>query len=303
MQKDAYTNQELMFEVGDGHQLYVYDWGNKDAATPIIFLHGGPGSAVKDRYKGAFDPLVQRVIFYDQRGCGSSTPFGSLENNTTTDLVSDISKIADELGINTFILNGNSWGSTLALAYANANPERVTALVIGGIFTGSKVETDWVDQGHFKTFYPEIWQKYVDSVPTEHRVNPSAFHFDKILNGTAEEQKLSAYAYERLEGGVMLFDDRQQADYFEDFDPAGTRIEVHYLANGCFMPDRYILKNAHKLTMPVHIVQGRYDMVCPPTTAYEIHRSLPNSQLYWTLGNHVVEHEGQNLFRSIIAGL
>lgn len=303
MQTDQYTNQELMLDVGGGHSLYVHDWGNKDAEIPFIFLHGGPGGQIKEKYKAPFDPRKQRVIFYDQRGSGLSTPLGSLENNTTEHLISDISKIADGLQIENFALHGISWGSTLALAYAIAHPERVSALVIGGIFTGSQAESHWVDQGLFKTFYPDVWQDYLERTPKEHRDNPSAYHFKKALHGTTEEQKASSYAYECMEAAIIRLDDRFEPDDYDTYDPAGIRVEIHYLSNGCFLPERYILDNADKLTMPVHIVQGRYDMVCPPTTAYELHKTLKDSTLYWTLSGHAVEHEGQNILRAVIAGL
>jgi len=303
MLKDIDTNKELMLDVGDGQAIYIQDWGNKNATTPTIFLHGGPGSQVKDKHKAAFDPETQRVIFFDQRGCGQSTPFGSLENNTTLKLVADISVIAEKLSLGKFNLHGSSWGSTLALAYAIKNPERVANLVIGGVFTGSKAESDWIDQGHFKPFYPDVWDAYVQRTPEEYHGDPSAYHFDKVINGTPEEQRLSGYAYECLEAGVIQLDDRFTPGDFETYDAAGIRIEMHYLSNGCFMPDRYILNNADKLTMPVYIVQGRYDMVCPPTTAYELHQKVANSKLYWTLSGHHVEHEGQNIFKSIMAYL
>ena len=292
-----------MLDVGDGHHLYVQEWGNAKAATTVIVLHGGPGSQFKDKHKSPFDPAIQHVIFFDQRGCGRSTPYGSLTNNTTDKLIEDISKVADMFNLQTFVLHGSSWGSALSLAYALAHPERVKALVIGGIFTGSKKEINWLDAGKFKTFFPDVWQTYLDRTPSEHHDNPSAYHFDKVVNGTPKEQKLSSYAYECLEAAVIQLNDRFTPSDFETYDPAGMRIEMHYMANGCFMPDRHILKNAHKLPMPVHIVQGRYDMVCPPHTAYKLHDSLPNSKLYWTIGGHKHEHEGDNLFRSILASL
>jgi proline iminopeptidase len=301
MQTDSYTNQELTIDVGSGHKLYVYDWGCKTAEVPFIFLHGGPGGSIKDKYKSIFDPRIHRVIFFNQRGSGLSTPLGTLENNTTDDLVSDISKIADELQIEKFNLHGTSWGSTLALAYAIAHPERVASLVIGGVFTGSQSEIDWLTHGKFKTYYPDIWQDYLDRTPEQHRDDPSAYHFDKAFNGSPEEQKASCYAYECLEGGVVRLDDRSAPDDYATYDPTGIRIEMHYVRNNCFMPDRYILENCDKLTMPVFIVQGRYDMVCPPITAYELHKKIKHSQLYWTLSGHAVDHEGENVFRSIVA--
>lgn len=303
MQKDSYTNSEFMLPVGEGHELYIVDWGNKTAKTTIIYLHGGPGGSMSDKAKAIFNPAIHRVIFFDQRGAGNSTPSGSLKNNTTQDLIEDITKIAKKLSIKKFYLYGTSWGSTLALAYATAYPKNVAGLVIGGVFTGSQQEINWLDQGYFKTFYPEVWQNYVDKTPKEFQNNPSAYHFDKALNGTTKEQKLSAYTYESVEGNLVRLDDRFAPETYDNYDPSKIRIEIHYLANSCFMMDRHILDNAHKLTMPVHIVQGRYDMVCPPATAHELHSKLPTSKLYWTLSGHAVEHEGANIFRAIFANL
>lgn len=202
---DEHTLQELTIDVGDGHVLYVQDWGNSDAQTPIFYLHGGPGGCVKDAHKRLFDDTQQRVIFFDQRGCGQSTPAGSISHNTTQDLIADITKIADHLAIKTFTLYGTSWGSTLALAYALAQPERVASLVIGGIFTGSQKEIDWIDKGLFQTFYPEAWQAYLDKTPKLHHKDPSAYHFDQVLGTNVIAQKASGYAYECLEGGVVRF--------------------------------------------------------------------------------------------------
>jgi proline iminopeptidase len=303
MESSEYVISERMLDVGDGHELWVQEWGNPNASSLIIFLHGGPGDQIKDRHRGAFDPKTHHVIFFDQRGCGRSTPYGSLEDNTTEKLIADITKIADTFGADKFILHGSSWGSTLALAYALENPDRVQSLVIGGVYTASKAETTWLDNGEFRTFFPDVWQSYLDRTPIMHHSNPSKYHHDKAINGTVAEQKLSAYAYGLLEYGVIQLDDRYTVGDYEEFDPAGMRIEMYYLSNGCFLPERHILNNADKLTMPVHIVQGRYDMVCPPVTAYELHTKLPNSNLYWTLSGHKTEHEGENIFRSIFASL
>jgi proline iminopeptidase len=264
-------------------------------------LHGGPGSGCKDKHKLTFDPHTQRVIFFDQRGSGQSQPTGSLQHNTIQDLIDDITKVADRLKIGQFWLHGNSWGSTLALVYALANPHRVAGMTIGGVFTGSKSEIDWIDKGQFQTVFPDVWEAYLERTPSEHHQNPSAYHFDKVLNGTAKQQKLSGYAYDMLESGVVNLDDRPQPTDFDDYDPSSIRIEMYYLANGCFMEEGYILKNAHKLTMPVFIVQGRYDMVCPPITAYRLHKAIANSQLFWAQSGHALGHEAHNLFRSILA--
>lgn len=303
MTPDKYTIGSKHLEVGNGHQLYVFEWGNPKSASKFIFLHGGPGSSIKDRYKGDFDPMTQHVIFFDQRGCGQSLPYGSRDNNTTDKLIADISLIANDFGFDKFTLHGSSWGSCLALAYALTEPERVKALVLGGIFTGSKTETDWLDKGMFKPFYPDVWQTYLDATPMEHQADPSAYHFERALGDDHEAAKESAYAYACLEGAVMSLDDRFTPDSFDEYDPAGMQIEMHYLKNLCFLPDRYILDNAHKITAPVWLVQGRYDTVCPPVTAYELSKKLPNCTLLWTIGNHKAEHEAQNLFRIILAQL
>ena len=302
MDGDLYQKVDLL-EVGDGHTLYVEDWGNRNAKHPVIFLHGGPGGSIKDKHKRPFDPKVNRVIFFDQRGCGRSTPYGSLEHNTTDDLVSDINRIADFYGLNTFVIHGSSWGSALALIYTLRHPERIEGVVVGGVFTGSQAEIDWIDKGTFKTFRPDIWQQFLASTPMEYRNDPTKFHFDKALNGSEEEQRASIYAYGNLESAVATLDDRFAPEPIETLDPVPTKIEIYYLANHCFIPERYVLDNAAQLTMPVHIVQGRYDMVCPPSTAYELSQSAPNARLYWTLAGHKPEHESENIFRSIFSSL
>lgn len=300
MTPDTYTIQELQLDVGDGHNLYVHDWGNPSAAHPIIYLHGGPGGRVDDKKKYLFDPSRQRVVFFDQRGSGASTPSGTLEHNTTQDLIGDITKIIDKLEIAKFVLHGTSWGSTLALAYAIAYPNRVHALVIGGIFTGSTAEIEWQDKGTCKLFFPDIWDAYEERTPEEFRTDPTAYHHEKILHGTPDEQKASGFAFENLESGLAFLDDRPRPIAYEEYDPASIRLEVHYLQNRCFLPERYILDRADSLPMPVFIVQGRYDMICPPVTAYELAKRLPRSELYWTTAGHVTEHETWNLFKLLL---
>lgn len=303
MNKDQYTRRHFMLPVGDGHKLNVIEWGAQSAKVPVIFLHGGPGSSVKDKYKQAFDPQLHRVIFFDQRGAGSSTPKGSLKNNTTHDLIEDINKIAKEFKLKSFYLHGSSWGSALALAYSIAYPKKVRGLVIGGVYTATRAENDWIDNGGFRAFYPDVWQQYLEMTPKAYRDDPSTYHIQKLLKGTAEERKVSGYAYEFLEGAVIALDDRRTPTNLETYDPAKIRLQAHYLSQDAFLPDNHILQNASKLKMPVHIVQGRYDMVCPPKTAYALHQALPNSRLYWTTAGHVSEHETYNTFKAILASL
>ncbi len=286
MTPDRFTLQELYLDVGNEHQLYIQEWGNKTSARTIIFLHGGPGAGCSDRHKQLFDGDKEHVIFFDQRGAGKSLPKGCLEHNTTAELIEDIKKIAHHFRLKTFILTGGSWGSCLALAYAIKYPKSVSAMVLRGIYTGSRVETDYLDKGGFQLFYPDVWEAYLQRTPKQHHNDPSAFHYAQMMSGDAEKVKASSYAYGELETSLLQLDDRHTPQDFETFDPDAMKIELHYLGNRCFMPDKYILNNAHIISAPVWLVQGRYDMVCPPKTAYELSKRLPNSKLIFTQAGH-----------------
>lgn len=300
MKPDEFTNQEFFLDVGNGHRLYVHDWGNADAKIPIIYLHGGPGNGCEDRDKAKFNPETQRIIFHDQRGSGKSTPAGELNDNTTQELVKDIDKVADRLGIDKFVLTGGSWGSTLALVYGIARPKRVIGMVIDGIFTATKEEAEWFEQGGWRDFFPDTWEKYQATVPANHRDNPSAYHYKQALGKDAEAVKRSSYDYVGMELAILKLDDQYLQKPYEDFEPGGGLIEMHYLANGCFMEEGYILKNAGKLTMPVYIVQGRYDMVCRPKAAYDLDQLLPNSKLTWTISGHAKQHEAKTVLNLLL---
>lgn len=306
MTPDQYTNKEFFIEVGNGHQLYVHDWGNPKSGTPVVCLHGGPGGSSSDRFKLMFDPSAHRVIFYDQRGCGKSTPYGSLEHNTTEDQIEDIEKIVKHLKISNFIFQGGSWGACLALAYALKYPKRVKAMVLFGIFTGSQKEIDYFDKGSFAAYFPDAWQQYLEATPKSNRRQATKFHFQRILSDDVKAVRESSSVYQNLEGSLLFLDDRFTPSSSEDpaYDPNPIRTEVHYLVNRCFLPDRYILDNAHKLKMPIWIFQGRYDMVCPPETAYELHQKLPNSHLMWTIAGHTGgERETNSLMRATLLQL
>lgn len=300
MTPDEFTNQEFFLDVGDGHQIYVHDWGKADIQIPIIYLHGGPGNGCDDHDKQKFNPNSQRIIFHDQRGSGKSTPTGSLEYNTTDKLVEDIEKIIQHLYLNKVVITGGSWGSTLALAYAIAYPPRVAALVIDGVYTATQDEADWFEQGGWREFFPDTWEQYQSTVPQENRNNPSAYHYRQALHGDAESVKRSSYSYVSMELAILKLDDRYQPKPYADFEPGGGLIEMHYLANGCFLPPQHILKNSAKLTMPVYIIQGRYDMICRPRIAYELHQALPNSKLIWTVNGHLKQHEAKNVLNILL---
>ncbi len=305
MNPDQYTNKEFYLDVGDGHQLYVHDWGNPKG-LPILHLHGGPGSGTSDSAKRNFDPSVHRVIFHDQRGAGKSLPYGSLANNTAADLVEDIEKIAKHLGLDTFVIHGGSWGSTLALAYSLKYPQRIKALVLFGIWTGAQAEIDYIEKGRFATHFPDVWQTYLEATPESHRSNPGKYHLSRILGDDEQAARESAITHLNMEGGIVRLDDRFSPNDPSDpmFDYTFVKIEAHYLVNHCFMPDRYIMDRAHKLDMPVWLVQGRYDMVCPPAAAYELHQKLPNSKLIWTIGGHIgSDRETNTVMRTILLQL
>jgi proline iminopeptidase len=301
MTPDEFTIQETFVEVGDGHQLYLHNWGNPKAQTPIIFLHGGPGSGQHNRYRQRFNPFEQNVIFFDQRGSGRSLPYGSLENNTTADLVDDIEKIANYLKLEKFILTGGSWGSCLALMYALKYPERVISMALQGIFTGSRAEIDYLDKGGFRTFFPDAWEQYLSQTPKSYHNDPTSYHFERILSDNPIAMHDSAHIYAALEKSLVSLDDRYIPEDQDQFDAIPIRTEVYYMANHCFLEDRYILDNAHKLTMPVWIVQGRYDFICPPSTAYELHQKIQNSTLIWTMAGHGNDRSNYDVMRAIRA--
>ena len=295
MTPDQYTIKEIFLDVGDGHQLYVHDWGDPTAKTPILVLHGGPGNGCDNKDKLRFDPTSQRVIFHDQRGAGKSLPTGSLKHNTTQNLVEDIEKIIQHMELKMFILIGGSWGSTLALAYSIAYPEHVAAMILNGIFTGTTDELQWLGKGGWREFFPDIWEQYEASVPSEYVKDPTAYHLEKALGNDELAAKKSAYAYQAMESALLKLDDVYTPGDFDTYDLTTIRTEMHYMAHNFFLANNELLQHAAKLTMPIHLLQGRYDMVCRPAAAYRLHQALPNSKLVWTINGHLRQHEAKNM--------
>lgn len=288
MTPDKYTLEETMLPVGGHHKLYVHLWGNKKSAHVIMYLHGGPGSGTGDSAKTFFYPNEQKVIFFDQRGSGKSTPKGELKDNNTDKLVEDITRILDHYKVDKVTLVGGSWGACLALAYGIRHPERIRRIVIRGIFTANRDEIAYLDKGHFRLYYPEVWERYENSVPEEFRADPTSYHLKVIFDQKSDREaiKRSAYAMHMMEGSHMSLDDRLREDSYEEYEPESSIVEQYYLKNACFLTENYIFDNAHKLTMPVALVQGRYDTICPPKTAYDLHKKLPKGRLIWTVGGH-----------------
>jgi proline iminopeptidase len=304
MTADGFTISEDLLEVGDGHRVYVQDWGVAGRARPVLSLHGGPGTACSDSHKEYFNGTRQRVIFHDQRGVGNSQPYGSLERNTTPDLIDDMVRILDHCRVEQAVIMGGSWGSCLALAFAVAHPERVHSLVLYGVMTPRQREMDWLNEGRWRTFFPEVWQWYLDRTPVEHHDDPTGYHFGQLLGDDEKAQRESAYVYTTVDSAVLELDDRfRPAPFEDDFDPAPARAQAYYFTNSHFLPDGYVLDNAQRLTMPVYLVQGRYDMICPAETAYRLAEVLPHGELIWTTSGHAPDRESWNLMRLLMLGL
>lgn len=307
---DEFTITSGHLNVSNGHQIWFEQWGNPEAKIPILVFHGGPGSEFKPKHKYSFNPKKHQIISFDQRGSGNSLPYGSIDHNTTQDLLDDTRKILRHLNISKVHVNGGSWGSTLALLFAIENPEFVETIIVRGIFTGTQAEIDWLDKGVFKNHYPEVWERFVASVPKEHQGNPAAYHYRVIESNTSENLEATSQALSDLEIPIMMFDWRGFAANIkkdpdpnvkpEKFDPIPYKIYGHYFNNACFLEPEYIIKNADRITAPLYIVQGRYDMACPPITAYRLHKAASHSKLYMTLSSHGNDSETNTALKVLI---
>jgi proline iminopeptidase len=265
------------------HELYYEQCGNPNG-KPVVFLHGGPGGGISPDYRRYFDPKVYRVVLFDQRGSGKSTPHASIEENTTWDLVADIERLREHFGINQWQVFGGSWGSTLALAYAETHPDRVTELVLRGIFLCRPKEIAWFYQEGASAIFPDVWEEYLNVIPVAERDDMvSAYH--RRLTGADEAARLqAARAWSIWEGSTSkLFFDPSMIEKFADpeFALAFARIECHYFMNNSFFStDNYLIENVGSIrAIPSVIVQGRYDVVCPIMSAWELHRAWPEAQL------------------------
>ena len=271
-------------KVSDLHEIYYEQSGNPKG-KPIVFLHGGPGGGTNPDQRRFFDPAHYQITLLDQRGCGQSTPFAELKENTTWDLISDIEKVRNLLEIPKWHVFGGSWGSTLALAYAIQHPQVVTALILRGIFLCRPSEIRWFYQEGASQIFPDLWDHYLKPIPPNERHDMvSAYH--KRLTSPSEEIRLeAARAWSIWEGSTSyLLSQTSAIQEYEDARKAlpFARIECHYFMNKAFFPtDNYILENISKIRhIPAVIVQGRYDVVCPATSAWELHRAWPESQIH-----------------------
>ncbi len=275
--------QHDMLPVSPVHTIYYEQCGNP-AGTPVVFLHGGPGGGTVPDYRRFFDPASYRIVLFDQRGAGKSTPHASLEENTTWHLVEDIEKLRQHLGIESWVVFGGSWGSTLALAYAQAHPERVRALVLRGIFLCRPKEIRWFYQEGASWIYPDVWERYLNVIPPAERNDMLSAYHRRLTSDDEATRIEAARAWSVWEGSTSkLLPDQNLIDHFGDphFAIAFARIECHYFMNNAFFPtDNYLIENVPKIRhIPAVIVQGRYDVVCPIQSAWELHRSWPEADL------------------------
>lgn len=274
---------EFRLKVSDKHDIYVEEVGNPNG-VPVVFLHGGPGGGISTDHRRYFDPQYYRVILFDQRGCGKSLPFAELKENTTWDLVSDIEKIRSYLKINRWHVFGGSWGSTLALTYAISHPEPVLSLILRGIFLCRPSEISWFYQDGASRIFPDAWKPYFEHIPVNERSNMIKAYYQRLTSDDENIRLNAARVWSQWEMATSYLIQKNSAiDEMED--PAKAlpfaRIECHYFNNNCFFDsDNWILENIHKIqNIPGQIIQGRYDIVCPATSAWELHELWKKSIL------------------------
>ncbi len=270
-------------KVSDVHELYYEECGNPHG-KPVVMVHGGPGGGCNNSLRRLHDPSAYRIILFDQRGCGRSTPYASLENNTTWDLVEDMEKLRCHLKIDKWQLLGGSWGSTLSLAYAQKHPDKVSELVLRGIFTIRRSELEWFYQSGCNALFADAWEDYLAPIPEDERHDMIAAYYKRLTSDNKEIQAAAARAWSQWEGTTisLLPDANRIAKFGSDaFAIAFARIECHYFVNGGFMEtDDQLIANVGKIRhIPGVIVQGRYDVVTPMTTAWELSKAWPEADL------------------------
>jgi len=281
---DCYSSG--MLRVSDLHEIYFEESGNPKG-KPVVFLHGGPGGGSEPKQRRFFNPDKYRIVLYDQRGCGKSTPYASLEENTTWDLVADIEKLRNHLRIDRWQVFGGSWGSTLALAYAETHPGRVMELVLRGIFLLRKQEIDWFYQRGASIIYPDAWESYVGHIPEGERADLLAAYHKRLTSPDPQVRLETARIWSGWEGRTSKLIPQEDfvGHYEEDeFALAFARIEAHYFVNRGFLDsDDQLLRDAHKIRgIPGVIVQGRYDVVCPMESAWALYRAWPEADMIIT---------------------
>ena len=269
-----------MLNVSEKHVIYYEECGNP-AGYPVVFLHGGPGSGCNPTQRRFFDPSFYRIILLDQRGCGRSTPQGCIEDNTIDALVSDIEALKLHLNIKKWLVFGGSWGSTLALAYAIAHPSSVTGLILRGIFLSRPSELNWF-LGEVKGFFPESWEKLLTFLPENEQSNPLQAYGRRVFLDDIKIAGPAASEWNAFESSIMSLLPRvvsTESTTPAEVEVARARVQIHYILNECFVGHRDLLAEAKALSaIPTTIIQGRYDMVCPPVSAWELKKAMPHAQ-------------------------
>jgi proline iminopeptidase len=282
-------------EMPGGHRVYVEQCGKPDG-VPVVVLHGGPGGGCSPGMRRFFDPSHYRVVLFDQRGCGRSSPNACVENNTTWDLVADIERIRTELRIDRWAVFGGSWGACLGLIYAQTHPERVKALVLRGVFTMTRAELRWFYGGGAGGFWPEQWKAFAQMIPEEERHDLIGAYHRRLFGPDQAEQTRFARAWAGWESSLAVLDPGEARGYPSSaYSLAFARLENHYFINGGFLDgDGHILRHMGRIAeIPGHIVQGRYDMICPPHTAHALHQAWPGSTLRMvTTAGHALSEPG-----------
>ena len=268
-------------EVDHGHRLYWEECGNPDG-VPVLFLHGGPGAGLSPSHRRFFDPAYYRIVLFDQRGAGKSTPLGEFRHNTTQLLINDIETLRAMLAINQWLVFGGSWGSTLALAYGQAHASACLGFILRGIFLCTKAEVDWFIDG-MRGFFPEVYDQFAAAIPPEERHDLLKAYANRLFSDDPAIYTPAAKSWSRYEGGCLFL--TPQASAVEAFEKPEislslSRLEAHYMVHGGFMQEDQLIQNIASIRhLPGVIVQGRYDVICPPQTAVRLHQAWPESLL------------------------
>ncbi len=286
---------QRVMDTGDGHRIHVEQCGNPNG-LPVLVLHGGPGGGCSPAMRRYFDPAVYRVVLFDQRGCGRSRPHATVENNTTWHLINDIEAIRTSLGIDSFIVFGGSWGATLALIYAISHPLRVRQLVLRGVFLSMQSELDWFYGGGAGAFFPDLWARFVAPIPEAERGDLIAAYHRRLFSGVVSEELMAARVWANWENALAsVHFDGPVGESPSDYARAFARLENHYFVNGGFLAcDGWILQQKHIIAhIPTVIVQGRFDMICPPISAAKLAADWPLAVLkIIPLAGHALSEPG-----------
>ncbi|MGR3572327.1 prolyl aminopeptidase [Brevirhabdus sp.] len=286
---------QRMMDTGDGHRIYVEQCGNPEG-VPVVVFHGGPGGGCSPAMRRYFDPAVYRIILFDQRGCGRSRPHASVVNNTSWHLVADIEQIRAALGIERWILFGGSWGATLALIYAQTHPQRTAYMALRGVFLMTQAELKWFYGGGAGQFWPELWEDFIGLVNSNEQDDLIGAFNRRLFSGDILQETRYARAWAAWENALAMFgSEGRGGDSPAEYARAFARLENHYFVNAGFLEeDEQLLNNAPIIAhIPATIVQGRYDMICPPRAAFRLSQRLPEARLEMIPGaGHALSEPG-----------